>query len=97
MAAAVAKKKDTISRVFLLTAYSDTGEPRLMELSHMVWSGCVFSPVVRITAANRDSALPYTNGAKGPIPSQSKPAMTLAGSSAIPARVEWSPSIVPFN
>ena len=39
MAAAVAKKKDTIKSCAALTVYSDTGEPRLMELSRhgMVW------------------------------------------------------------
>ena len=44
--------------------------------------------VTAMSAEASDSTPPKTNGANAPIPSQRKPAITLAGSSAMPASVE---------
>ena len=51
----------------------------------------------KIKAAANDIPEPNKNGAGAPKPSHSSPAMTLAGSKAIPTTVECSPSIVPFS
>ena len=53
--------------------------------------------VANNNAAIRDKMPPNIKGAKTPILSHKKPAITLAGSKAIPTRVEWRPSIVPFK
>ena len=48
-------------------------------------------------AATADMEAPIINGTALPKDSHKKPQMTLAGSNAIPAIVECSPSMVPFS